>query len=170
MAKLGEYCSAKINRLEYKKQRDEDRISPEKLKQTIDLEQVYSLGRNMISTSDLAIQLNKSRSTIDKWLGTWPEFITALNAGYSETRRALGKVQLDMALSGNPAMMIWLGKQYLGQSDKREEKNTTEISVTVSRAMDELRNIPREALLEAQALLSKPIKSATTDDDDSGAD
>ena len=68
-----------------------------------------------------------------------------------------------MALSGNPAMMIWLGKQYLGQSDKREEKNTTEISVTVQRATDELRNIPKDALLQAMALLSAPV--VNNDDD-----
>jgi hypothetical protein len=33
------------------------------------------------------------------------------------------KKQYDVAMSGNTALLIWLGKQYLKQSDKVETKN-----------------------------------------------
>jgi hypothetical protein len=36
------------------------------------------------------------------------------------------KKQYDVAMSGNVSMLIWLGKQHLGQSDKAE--NTIDIS------------------------------------------
>ena len=29
----------------------------------------------------------------------------------------LRKMQMEMAMNGNPQMLIWLGKQHLGQSD-----------------------------------------------------
>ena len=31
----------------------------------------------------------------------------------------LRKAQFDCALGGNAAMLVWLGKQYLGQIDKQ---------------------------------------------------
>jgi hypothetical protein len=35
----------------------------------------------------------------------------------------LRAAQFRLALDGNTAMLIWLGKQYLGQTDKHETKN-----------------------------------------------
>lgn len=35
---------------------------------------------------------------------------------------SLRRKQLEMAMKGSIPMMIWLGKQYLGQSDKVEQK------------------------------------------------
>ena len=35
----------------------------------------------------------------------------------------LKKKQYDVAMSGNVSMLIWLGKQWLGQKDKVENKN-----------------------------------------------
>lgn len=37
------------------------------------------------------------------------------------------KKQYDVAMSGNVSMLIWLGKQYLGQSDKIESQETYEL-------------------------------------------
>lgn len=35
-------------------------------------------------------------------------------------RRSLRRKQYQLAMSGNATMLIWLGKQYLGQADKQE--------------------------------------------------
>ena len=40
--------------------------------------------------------------------------------GRSELKKRLRKAQINLALSGNATMLIWLGKQYLEQSDKNE--------------------------------------------------
>lgn len=37
-----------------------------------------------------------------------------------EGKMSLRRAQMKVALSGNVTMLIWLGKQYLGQSDKQE--------------------------------------------------
>lgn len=34
------------------------------------------------------------------------------------TKRQLRRKQIELALSGHPGMLIWLGKQYLGQADQ----------------------------------------------------
>lgn len=41
---------------------------------------------------------------------------------FVRTRIALKRAQIESALKGNTTMQIWLGKQYLGQSDKTEIK------------------------------------------------
>jgi hypothetical protein len=40
-----------------------------------------------------------------------------ITKGRAETKQALRKAQLKVALSGNTTMLIWLGKNILGQSD-----------------------------------------------------
>ena len=47
---------------------------------------------------------------------------------YFKQKGATGKMslrrkQFDHAMSGNSTMLIWLGKQWLGQADKAEESN-----------------------------------------------
>jgi len=53
------------------------------------------------------------------------------NKGFSEYfklkgaggKMSLRRKQYDQAMSGNSTMLIWLGKQWLNQSDKNEELN-----------------------------------------------
>lgn len=51
-------------------------------------------------------------------------------AEYFEEKRGKGKIalrrkQYEVAMSGNTTMLLWLGKQYLGQVDKQETKLDT---------------------------------------------
>ena len=48
---------------------------------------------------------------------SYSSFITK---GKANLKKKLRKAQMDSALAGNSAMLIWLGKQMLGQSDKQE--------------------------------------------------
>ncbi len=43
---------------------------------------------------------------------------TELDNGRNHARRMLRSKQYDLAMAGNVTMLIWLGKQYLGQSEK----------------------------------------------------
>ena len=45
---------------------------------------------------------------------------TYIAKGKLETIKNLRKAQIDVALGGNVSMLIWLGKQMLGQSEKQE--------------------------------------------------
>lgn len=47
-------------------------------------------------------------------------FATHRGAGYASLRRK----QYQLALKGNPALLIWLGKQWLGQADRARTEIT----------------------------------------------
>lgn len=51
---------------------------------------------------------------------------------------ALRRMQMQTAEKGNPTMQIWLGKQYLGQTDKNEidRNDTVNIIVNGSKEID----------------------------------
>jgi hypothetical protein len=44
-------------------------------------------------------------------------FSEELTKGRAALNMSLRRAQINTALSGNPTLLIWLGKQYLGQSD-----------------------------------------------------
>jgi predicted transcriptional regulator len=52
--------------------------------------------------------------------------------GREKMKVSLRRWQYEKAKDGNVPMLIWLGKQYLGQSDRHEQKVTEEI-VTIER-------------------------------------
>lgn len=68
----------------------------------------------------------------DKTLTAWCKctYGKSFSEVFSE-KRGLGKISLrraqyEKALEGNPTMLIWLGRQYLGQVDKPEDSVDTE--------------------------------------------
>ncbi len=50
-----------------------------------------------------------------------------LDSGYAEMKRSLRRWQYEAAKGGNTALLIWLGKQYLGQRDKAEQTIREEV-------------------------------------------
>lgn len=122
-----------------------------------DLELIERLCAKMATYDDLAHASGCSTRSIIRAYQTRPAFQEAVDRGWATARQSLRQKQLEIALSGNAAMLIWLGKQYLGQKDKQEIGNKTEANITLQRAMEELRGIPRGQLLEAHALLSAGV-------------
>lgn len=49
------------------------------------------------------------------------EFCKAYKKGFSGMKMKLSEAQVKTALEGNATLLIWLGKQYLGQYDKPTE-------------------------------------------------
>lgn len=60
-----------------------------------------------------------------------PELVGALQKGREKGRASLRRVQWEAAQAGDRTMMVWLGKQYLGQRDKQEVENTGPINVEI---------------------------------------
>lgn len=50
-------------------------------------------------------------------------FCAAYNKGLADTKQKLAEKQIQLALSGHAGMLIWLGKQLLGQKDKIETES-----------------------------------------------
>lgn len=108
---------------------------PAKIKGTnkynIDDTQVEKLASKFWTYTEIAAFFNVNEGTIRK--------------GYSEIvakGREVGKsklrdLQLNSAMKGNVTMQIWLGKQYLGQSDKSESTNYVMSNEEFKKALEE---------------------------------
>ena len=60
------------------------------------------------------------------------EFVAFSQQKKSEGRQSLKKRQYALAMSGDKTMLVWLGKQYLGQKDRTEVQNNISIEPTVT--------------------------------------
>ena len=89
-------------------------------KYNIDTEQVEKLASFGCSNTEIASFFGCDESLIRK---SYSEF---LQKGRDKGKIRLRQWQLKSAERGNVAMLIWLGKQMLGQTDK-QEITTTEL-------------------------------------------
>jgi hypothetical protein len=76
-------------------------------------------------------------------LGCDASTLTRRYASVIETGRQTGKMSLkrkqwEVAMGGNVTMLIWLGKQNLGQTDKIEQRSHASVEVKESRMKDEV--------------------------------
>lgn len=77
-------------------------------------EQVEYLASIGCTDEEIAHTAGVSRRTIQRRCGA------ALKKGRASFRIELRKAQINLALRGNASMLIWLGKQYLGQRDRHD--------------------------------------------------
>ena len=80
----------------------------------IDEQQLETLAALGLSNGEIAAVLDCSPDTIER------NFKETLRWGREKRNASLRRKQYEVALSGNPTLLIWLGKQYLEQSDKQE--------------------------------------------------
>jgi hypothetical protein len=89
-----------------------------------DLRQVEELARIGCTEEDMAAVLGVSVDTIQRRKRTCPEFCGVIEKGRASLRNSLRRLQVKKALEGNTTMLIWLGKQLLGQSDRQSAELT----------------------------------------------
>jgi hypothetical protein len=81
---------------------------------TLTAEQIQELAAVGCTDTEIAHLAGVSEMTLRR------SFDTQLKGGRAVLRSDLRKVQVDRAKNGDSTMLIWLGKQYLGQRDKHE--------------------------------------------------
>lgn len=69
-------------------------------------------------------------------------FSAELIKGRETLKQSLRKAQLQVALNGNPTMLIWLGKQYLGQSEQPMDSNSNQILPWITNSEEEYNEQP----------------------------
>jgi len=89
----------------------------------IDPKLVQDLAAIGCKTTEIATIIGVSVDTLDR------RFAGELEKGRSNLRASLRRWQIEAAKKGNVAMLIWLGKQLLGQTEKVEQ--TTEVKAQV---------------------------------------
>ena len=101
----------------------------------IDPKEVERFASWGCKNNEIAILLNCSPDTIAN------RFSAELEKGRENLKMSLRRWQLEAAKKGNVAMLIWLGKQMLGQTEKVEQLTQTEIKPI---SKEEIRQILRE--------------------------
>lgn len=74
--------------------------------------EVLSLATVGCTDAEIAVLLDCGETTIKRRFGP------ALKRGRAEARVSLRREQFRLALAGNATMLIWLGKQLLGQKNE----------------------------------------------------
>ena len=85
-------------------------------KKPINFEIVRKLAYIQCTEAEIASVLGIHRATLIENAEFQTAYKTALEGGRSSLRRK----QYELAMKGDRTMLVWLGKQYLGQSDKQE--------------------------------------------------
>lgn len=83
----------------------------------IDLAELESLSECGCTNREIAAHFGCSERLIELRRRD-PEFRAAMERGAAHANISLRQKQLKVALAGDRTMLIWLGKQRLGQSDK----------------------------------------------------
>jgi hypothetical protein len=105
----------------------------------IDLAVVERAATIGCTAGEIAAVVGLSRSSLYARLGTDPELTAAIDRGRSLGKVTLRRLQWRSAMDGNVSMLIWLGKQWLGQKDRPEtEHGVTKSLEQVLRELDEI--------------------------------
>lgn len=83
----------------------------------IDLEKLEQLAAVHCTEAEMAAQFNMSWPTFDKLRQQNPQIKEVIERGKYKGTSSLRSAQYKAALAGNPTMLIWMGKQILGQRD-----------------------------------------------------
>jgi DNA-binding CsgD family transcriptional regulator len=85
--------------------------------------QVEKLASCGLTNKEIAEALGYDDSTLKR------KFENFLTKGKANLKQRLKRKQIEVALAGNVSMLIWLGKNYLGQADKIDENGDFEIII-----------------------------------------
>lgn len=89
-------------------------------KLAIDYGKVEALRQCGCTDAQIAAVCEISEDTITRRKKDDPRFAAAYKKGFEHGTASLRMMQFTVAMKGCKTMLIWLGKQYLGQSDKQD--------------------------------------------------
>lgn len=82
----------------------------------LDTEMIEKLSSIFCTNEEIASVVGCHRETLAN------NYSTHIKKGRDRGKSSLRRMQFQKAQDGNPTMLIWLGKQYLGQSDHNEDE------------------------------------------------
>jgi len=90
----------------------------------IDLELVQKLAMIQCTQEEIAWALNMTPAHFGELKNGQPEISALIEKGKGEGRMSLRRKQFALAMQGDKTMLIWLGKQTLGQRDTMRNEVT----------------------------------------------
>lgn len=107
-----------------------------------DTQRIERMARIGCTDEEIAILCSCSIETIKRSKKRCSEFSAAIEKGKTNFKKSLRRMQYEVAKKGNATMLIWLGKQYLGQRDHVEYKGNEEERRIVVTLGDETASAP----------------------------
>lgn len=104
----------------------------------IDLETLEQLGQIRCTLDEAAAFLKVSPACLDLRLKQGTPEREAWDRGQNVGKMSLRRLQFNAAKEGNTTMLVWLGKQWLGQRDKHEHENSGGIQIVITPEESEL--------------------------------
>lgn len=109
---------------------------------TIDEKHIYQLCLLGCTIEEIAHALEVSKSYIDKRRATDPHFRELMDRGWARMRVSLRREQMRAVRQGNATMLVWLGKQSLGQRDFHDVQvhstGSVDVNLNVATAREEI--------------------------------
>jgi len=135
---------------------------PPHQKVSIDWEEVRKMAQAHVSGTTIAAKLGISNVTLSKRIKkefgiTWGDYMASMRA---EGKDLIKMRQFQVAMAGDKSMLIWLGKQLLGQQDKVES--------TLKIPQIKLETIDQQSLEVIQNNLEALQEKNENNDDNSG--
>ena len=92
---------------------------PASAQAAIDKDELDKLMRLSPTCKEASDWFDVSESSLERFVKTnfGMSFDALRDKRFTKTRMAIKKAQIEMALKGDRVMLIWCGKQYLGQRD-----------------------------------------------------
>lgn len=105
---------------------------PPTAKEAIDKEELEKLMRLYPSEQDCADWFNVSTKSIQRYVhdNYGMSFVQFRDKSFVRTRVAIKRAQIDKALKGDNTMLIWCGKQHLGQRDYQNLEHSGKIDTS----------------------------------------
>lgn len=131
----------------------------------VDVELLKKLARVGATQHEISACLGLATSSFEEKLRKRKDLRDALQAGQADLFTSLRTKQVQLALAGNTTMLIWLGKQYLGQSDHAELRHTgtgPDGSIEVNVDPGEWLRSRLDSIAERQRALRAPGESDPT--------
>ena len=112
----------------------------------IDLDELEKLAAMHCTQDEVASWFGISQPAICKKLQREP-FKSRWERGWSKGNISLRRAQMQQAEQGNGTMLVWLGKQWLGQRDTQrlEHSGSIEVSGALQRLEEEIAGVIAEA-------------------------
>lgn len=92
-------------------------------KKEIDAKQVERMAKVGCTVEEMSCIIGCDKRTLER------RFAALIEKGRADLKQSLKHKQVQLALDGDRTMLIWLGKQYLGQSDKAEQQVDQTVTV-----------------------------------------
>jgi hypothetical protein len=115
----------------------------------IDVDQLEKLCALQATDVEVAAWFNVSTRTIERRRKE-AKFAEIMERGKARGRISIRRAQMKMLENGNATMGVWLGKQYLGQTDQVEYRGelTLAAMVVIPRAVPDTPGLPEPEPLQ----------------------